>query len=62
MILISGLTYCKICLTWKGKSIEALQGETLHLYRRNLTRVFFLNKGRSTLAWLAADKLTSCLF
>lgn len=46
MILISDLTYCKIYLTWELKSIAALQGKNLHLYTKNLTRVFFPEQGQ----------------
>ena len=32
MILISGLTNCKMYLTWKSKSTAALQGKTFRLF------------------------------
>ena len=61
MILISGLTNCKMYLTWKSKSIAALQGKTFHLFfffsKKEFMRVFLLSKGSSRYALLATDKL-----
>lgn len=34
MILISGLSNCKMYLTWKSKSTAALQGEIFHLLKK----------------------------